>query len=102
MADRVVGVIGGSGLYQIDGMTGAEWRKIDSPWGEPSDELLFGELDGAKLVFINRRGIKVREYDAAGLAQALHDGEVKLIEDGALFDRALEAVISDLRRMQSA
>ena len=33
---------------------------------------------------------------------ALHDGEVKLIEDGALFDRALEAVISDLRRMQSA
>jgi 5'-methylthioadenosine phosphorylase len=56
MADRVVGVIGGSGLYQIDGMTGAEWRKIDSPWGEPSDELLFGELDGAKLVFLPRHG----------------------------------------------
>ena len=44
----------------------------------------------------------MREYDAAGLAQALHDGEVKLIEDGALFDRALEAVISDLRRLQTA
>lgn len=56
MADRVVGVIGGSGLYQIDGMTGAEWREIDSPWGEPSDELLFGELDGAKLVFLPRHG----------------------------------------------
>ncbi len=56
MSDRVIGVIGGSGLYQIDGMTGAEWRKIDSPWGEPSDELLFGELDGAKLVFLPRHG----------------------------------------------
>ena len=56
MADRVVGVIGGSGLYQIDGMTGAEWRKVDSPWGTPSDELLFGELDGAKLVFLPRHG----------------------------------------------
>lgn len=56
MADRVVGVIGGSGLYQIDGMTGAEWRKVDSPWGAPSDELLFGELDGAKLVFLPRHG----------------------------------------------
>ena len=56
MADRVVGVIGGSGLYQIDGMTGAEWRKVDSPWGTPSDDLLFGELDGAKLVFLPRHG----------------------------------------------
>lgn len=56
MADRVVGVIGGSGLYQIDGMTSAEWRKVESPWGEPSDELLFGELDGAKLVFLPRHG----------------------------------------------
>lgn len=56
MADRVIGVIGGSGLYQIDGMTGAEWRKVDSPWGEPSDELLFGETDGAKLVFLPRHG----------------------------------------------
>ncbi len=56
MTDRVVGVIGGSGLYQIDGMTGAEWRKVDSPWGAPSDELLFGELHGAKLVFLPRHG----------------------------------------------
>lgn len=56
MADRVVGVIGGSGLYQIDGMTGAEWRKVDSPWGEPSDEMLFGELEGCKLVFLPRHG----------------------------------------------
>ena len=54
--------------------------------------------EGGKLVFINRRGIKVEEFDGAGLAEALHRGEVRLIPEGALFDRALEAVIGDLRR----
>ncbi|MBL7251753.1 DUF1631 domain-containing protein [Alloalcanivorax marinus] len=54
--------------------------------------------DGAKLVFINRRGIKVREYEARELGTALEAGDARLIEDGALFDRALEAVIGDLRR----
>lgn len=58
--------------------------------------------DGAKLVFINRRGIKVEEFDAAGFALAVHQGSIKLIEDGALFDRALEAVIGDLRKLQQA
>lgn len=55
---------------------------------------------GVKIVFTNRRGIKVQEYSAYTLAVALHNGAVKLIEEGALFDRALEAVIGDLRRMQ--
>lgn len=56
---------------------------------------------GVKLVFTNRRGIKVAEFTAYGLAVALHKGTAKLIEEGALFDRALEAVIGDLRRMQA-
>ena len=56
MAETVIGVIGGSGLYDIEGLTGREWRRIATPWGEPSDELLFGELDGAKLVFLPRHG----------------------------------------------
>jgi len=79
-----------------------QWLEIGDGDDAQRAKLAANIRDGAKLVFINRRGIKVREYDAAGLALALHDGEVKLIEDGALFDRALEAVISDLRRMQSA
>lgn len=58
--------------------------------------------DGAKLVFINRRGIKVEEFDATGFALAMHQGTVKLIDNGALFDRALEAVIGDLRKLQQA
>ena len=37
----VLGVIGGSGLYDLPEITGAEWRKVDSPWGQPSDDLLF-------------------------------------------------------------
>ncbi|MZR62432.1 DUF1631 domain-containing protein [Alcanivorax sp. DP30] len=56
---------------------------------------------GVKLVFTNRRGIKIAEFSAYSLAVALHKGAVKLIEEGALFDRALEAVIGDLRRMQA-
>jgi len=52
----VIGVIGGSGVYDIDGLTDTEWRQIVSPFGMPSDELLFGELDGQKIVFLPRHG----------------------------------------------
>ena len=47
----VIGVIGGSGVYKIDGLTNKQWKKVNSSFGEPSDELLFGELDGQKMVF---------------------------------------------------
>ncbi|MGB0505324.1 MAG: S-methyl-5'-thioadenosine phosphorylase [Pikeienuella sp.] len=56
MGQTVIGIIGGSGLYNIEGLTNAEWRRVDSPWGEPSDELLFGELAGTQLVFLPRHG----------------------------------------------
>ena len=52
----VLGVIGGSGLYEIDGLANVRWEKISGPWGEPSDELLFGDLDGVQLVFLPRHG----------------------------------------------
>jgi 5'-methylthioadenosine phosphorylase len=52
----VLGVIGGSGLYEIEGLTNGYWTKVDTPWGDPSDELLSGELDGLKLVFLPRHG----------------------------------------------
>ena len=42
----VVGVIGGSGIYDIPGLEQTEWRRVDSPFGAPSDELLFAELQG--------------------------------------------------------
>ncbi len=52
----VIGVIGGSGVYEIEGLTGAEWRRVESPFGAPSDELLFGALDGQAMVFLPRHG----------------------------------------------
>ena len=52
----VIGVIGGSGVYQIDGLTNTRWERIASPFGEASDELLFGELNGQPLVFLPRHG----------------------------------------------
>ncbi|MBE9477586.1 MAG: S-methyl-5'-thioadenosine phosphorylase [Proteobacteria bacterium] len=56
MLDTVIGVLGGSGVYDIEGLENATWRKIDSPFGTPSDALLFGELDGVKMVFLPRHG----------------------------------------------
>ena len=52
----VIGIIGGSGLYQVDGLQNAEWRVLDTPWGAPSDALLHGMLDGTAMVFLPRHG----------------------------------------------
>ncbi len=57
MADGItVGIIGGSGLYDIEGLEGREWRRVASPWGQATDELLFGVLDGTRCVFLPRHG----------------------------------------------
>jgi 5'-methylthioadenosine phosphorylase len=52
----MIGVLGGSGIYAIDGLQNARWKRVESPFGEPSDELLFGEIDGAPVVFLPRHG----------------------------------------------
>jgi 5'-methylthioadenosine phosphorylase len=54
--DWVLGVIGGSGLYEIDGLEDKRWVSVDTPWGSPSDQLLTGMLGGVKLVFLPRHG----------------------------------------------
>ena len=54
--DAVLGFIGGSGIYEIDGLSNTRWEEVSSPFGTPSDQLLFGELDGQKLVFLPRHG----------------------------------------------
>lgn len=52
----MIGVIGGSGVYQIDGLEGASWVKVKSPWGKPSDDLLVGRLNGVAMAFLPRHG----------------------------------------------
>lgn len=56
MQKTVLGILGGSGVYDIDGLVGARWERVSTPWGEPSDELLFGTLDGVSMVFLPRHG----------------------------------------------
>lgn len=51
-----IAIIGGSGLYQIDGLEAAEWVQVETPWGDPSDALLTGRLGGVELVFLPRHG----------------------------------------------
>jgi 5'-methylthioadenosine phosphorylase len=52
----VIGIIGGSGIYEIDGLEDARWTAVTSPWGQPSDELLIGRLGGQRCVFLPRHG----------------------------------------------
>jgi len=51
-----LGIIGGSGLYNLKGLKNTEWIKIGTPWGSPSDEILTGELNGLKINFLPRHG----------------------------------------------
>ena len=53
---NTIGVIGGSGLYDIAGLDQREWRRVHTPWGDPSDELLHGVLGGVSCVFLPRHG----------------------------------------------
>jgi len=52
----VIGIIGGSGIYEVEGLENPQWVSIDSPFGAPSDSLLIGHLNGIKMVFLPRHG----------------------------------------------
>jgi 5'-methylthioadenosine phosphorylase len=52
----VIGIIGGSGFDRIDGLADVAWRKVASPFGDPSDEFCFGTLAGVQVVFLPRHG----------------------------------------------
>jgi 5'-methylthioadenosine phosphorylase len=56
MAEAKVGVVGGTGLYQLEGMTKVKELKVITPFGEPSDAIILGEIDGVKAAFLPRHG----------------------------------------------
>jgi 5'-methylthioadenosine phosphorylase len=56
MTAGAVGVIGGSGLYELEGLTNVRWRRVRTPFGDPSDEFCTGELEGRPVVFLPRHG----------------------------------------------
>jgi 5'-methylthioadenosine phosphorylase len=57
MSDNAtIGIIGGSGLYRMDGLTVLEERKVETPFGDPSDPYVIGEIDGVRVAFLSRHG----------------------------------------------
>ena len=61
MKKRKLGIIGGSGLYKMEGFKKTKWKKIKTPWGQPSDEILIAKLENEEICFIPRhsRGHKI-------------------------------------------
>ena len=61
MKKRKLGIIGGSGLYKMEGFKKTKWKKINTPWGKPSDEILYTKLGEEEVYFIPRhaRGHKI-------------------------------------------
>ncbi|HJQ60649.1 MAG TPA: S-methyl-5'-thioadenosine phosphorylase [Vineibacter sp.] len=56
MVQAVLGVIGGSGVYELPGLRDVTWKKVATPWGEPSDALCFGTFGSLPMVFLPRHG----------------------------------------------
>ena len=52
----MIGIIGGSGLYQIEGLEAAAWVRVDTPWGDASDAVLVGRLGAMPMAFLPRHG----------------------------------------------
>jgi 5'-methylthioadenosine phosphorylase len=52
----VIGIVGGTGLYELEGLSEQRWVRVESPFGAPSDEVLMGKLGGVRVVFLPRHG----------------------------------------------
>jgi len=56
MTASVLGIIGGSGFYNLPGLSNAHWETVESPWGQTSDQILFADIDGLPIRFLPRHG----------------------------------------------
>lgn len=89
-------------LRQVDKLTQGSWFEMEEPQGQAYRCRLAAILKPvSKYIFVNRSGMKVAEKSREGLAQALQQGTLRQLDDGMLFDRALESVIGDLRNSRS-
>ncbi|MFB4394858.1 MULTISPECIES: DUF1631 domain-containing protein [unclassified Pseudomonas] len=91
----------GPELKQVQRLRVGTWIEVADE-DDPLRCKLVARIDSSdRLVFANRTGMKVREWSSHGLAQALRRGEARVLDDGSLFERALEAVLEGLRREQA-
>ncbi len=74
----VIGIIGGSGLYNLDCLTNTQWAKVETPWGAPSDEFFLGDYEGLRVVFLPRHGRGHRNSPASLNYRANIDGMKRL------------------------
>jgi 5'-methylthioadenosine phosphorylase len=56
MSEAAIGIIGGSGLYELEGMSDIRWRSVRTPFGDPSDDYCVGTFDGRRVIFLPRHG----------------------------------------------
>src|SRR5438876_828549 len=56
LSGPAVAIIGGSGLYELEGLTDVRWKRVRTPFGDPSDELCVGRYDGRPVIFLARHG----------------------------------------------
>jgi 5'-methylthioadenosine phosphorylase len=56
MTETVLGIVGGSGFYDLPGLTNTRWKSMTTAWGEPSDQILFADIDGLPIRFLPRHG----------------------------------------------
>ncbi len=56
MSEPMLGIVGGSGLYELPGLQETQWVSVETPWGAPSDQVFTGRLGGARLAFLPRHG----------------------------------------------
>lgn len=87
-------------LKMVCAMKSGTWIDIGSGEGSKRLRLAANVRHGSKLVFINARGIREAEYSGMALALAVEAGEIRVVDGSPLFDRALESVIGDLRRIR--
>jgi hypothetical protein len=87
-------------LKRVTAMKSGQWIEIGEGEGSKRLRLAANVRHGTKLVFINARGIREAEYSGMALALAVEAGDIRIIDGSPLFDRALESVIGDLRRIR--
>ena len=77
MKKRKLGIIGGSGLYKMDGFVRTRWKKIKTPWGEPSDEILIANYGKEEICFVPRhsRGHKINPSNIYILIASFYTNE---------------------------
>ena len=75
MEQAKIGIIGGSGLYQMDGLTDVTEVSVDTPFGKPSDNFILGTLEGQRVAFLARHGRGHNRRDGPRCSSGRAEGE---------------------------